>query len=186
LGLPCARSDGRRRNGGDLTAGASGRRDATATPIKHLIIIFQENNSFDHYFGTYPNAANTDGQQFDAAPGTPAVDGLTPATSTSLPAALRHNADLTTTNPNSSLPTRLDSSANGPGGNGNGVLTCDQNHNYMDEQQAFDGGAMDRFVESVGTDGTTHIPAFFSNPAAPLCNPKTVMNYYDGNVTTAL
>ena len=30
----------------------------TATPIKHLVVIFQENVSFDHYFGTYPNATN--------------------------------------------------------------------------------------------------------------------------------
>ena len=26
----------------------------TATPIHHLVVIFQENVSFDHYFGTYP------------------------------------------------------------------------------------------------------------------------------------
>ena len=39
-------------------------RDQTATPIKHLVVIFQENVSFDHYFGTYPNAANTGGQPF--------------------------------------------------------------------------------------------------------------------------
>ena len=26
----------------------------TTTPIKHLVVIFQENISFDHYFGTYP------------------------------------------------------------------------------------------------------------------------------------
>jgi phospholipase C len=25
----------------------------TTTPIKHIIVIFQENNSFDHYFGTF-------------------------------------------------------------------------------------------------------------------------------------
>ena len=30
----------------------------TATPIKHLVVIFQENVSFDHYFGTYPVAQN--------------------------------------------------------------------------------------------------------------------------------
>ena len=30
----------------------------TTTPIKHMVIIFQENESFDHYFGTYPNATN--------------------------------------------------------------------------------------------------------------------------------
>ena len=27
----------------------------TANPIKHLVVIFDENVSFDHYFGTYPN-----------------------------------------------------------------------------------------------------------------------------------
>ncbi len=30
----------------------------TTTPIKHLIVIFQENISFDHYFATYPNSKN--------------------------------------------------------------------------------------------------------------------------------
>src|SRR5215475_2947167 len=47
------------------------------TPIQHVVVIFDENISFDHYFGTYPNAANTDGTTFKAAKGTPAVDGLT-------------------------------------------------------------------------------------------------------------
>ena len=28
----------------------------TTTPIKHLIVIFQEKISFDHYFATYPYA----------------------------------------------------------------------------------------------------------------------------------
>jgi len=28
----------------------------TRTPIKHLIVIFQENRSFDSYFGTFPGA----------------------------------------------------------------------------------------------------------------------------------
>jgi phospholipase C len=48
----------------------------TTTPIKHLVVIFQENVSFDHYFGTYPQAANTAGQKFDAAKNTPTVNGL--------------------------------------------------------------------------------------------------------------
>ena len=44
----------------------------TKTPIKHLVVIFQENVSFDHYFGTYPNAANLSGETpFHAASGTP-------------------------------------------------------------------------------------------------------------------
>ena len=30
----------------------------TQTPIKHLVVIFFENHSFDNYFATDPNAAN--------------------------------------------------------------------------------------------------------------------------------
>ncbi len=33
----------------------------TTTPIKHIVVIFQENRSFDQYFGSYPNAANLAG-----------------------------------------------------------------------------------------------------------------------------
>jgi phospholipase C len=43
----------------------------TKFPVKHLVVIFQENVSFDHYFGTYPVAKNTDGTTFTAAAGTP-------------------------------------------------------------------------------------------------------------------
>src|SRR5271155_3284937 len=49
----------------------------TTTPIKHVVVIFDENVSFDHYFATYPNTANTDGEPFYATPGTPSVNGLT-------------------------------------------------------------------------------------------------------------
>ncbi len=49
------------------------------TPIQHVVVIFGENISFDHYFGTYPVAQNPPGQpRFIAKPGTPAVNGLTP------------------------------------------------------------------------------------------------------------
>ncbi len=34
----------------------------TKTPIKHLVVVFNENRSFDHYFGTYPNAVNPEGE----------------------------------------------------------------------------------------------------------------------------
>jgi phospholipase C len=34
----------------------------TKTPIKHLVVVFNENRSFDHYFGTYPNALNVEGE----------------------------------------------------------------------------------------------------------------------------
>jgi phospholipase C len=95
---------------------------ATTTPIKHLVVIFQENVSFDHYFGTYPDATNTDGQKFTAKPGTPAVNGLSPA--------------LLLANPNGVNPQRLGPSQ---------ALTCDQDHDYTAEQQALDKGLMDKF-----------------------------------------
>jgi phospholipase C len=44
----------------------------TATPIKHVVVIFGENRSFDHYFGTYPTAQNPVGEPaFTAAANTP-------------------------------------------------------------------------------------------------------------------
>jgi phospholipase C len=138
-----------------------GRGSETATPIKHVVVIYQENVSFDHYFGTYPHAANTDGQRFRARPRTPRVDGL--------PAI----------NPNSAQPKRLDSTPTGAAGGPGGQLTCDQDHNYSDEQKAFDGGKMDLFVQSVGTgSGTT--------PGGATCDPAAVMDYYDGNTVTAM
>src|SRR5487761_2552985 len=61
---------------GSAVADPSGQ-GATATPIKHLVVIFQENVSFDHYFGTYPSAAYPAGEPaFHASPGPPPVTGL--------------------------------------------------------------------------------------------------------------
>ena len=54
---------------------------STATPIKHLVIMFQENVSFDHYFATYPNATNPPGEPaFHASSHTSSVNGLTGGT----------------------------------------------------------------------------------------------------------
>src|SRR5580700_247736 len=54
------------------------KKAVTTTPIQHIVVIFQENISFDHYFGTYPVAANPPGEPpFTALPNTPAVNGLT-------------------------------------------------------------------------------------------------------------
>jgi phospholipase C len=106
------------------TCGAAAAQ-ATATPIKHLIVVFQENVSFDHYFATYPKAQNLPGETpFQAAPGTPSVNGLTAA-------LLEHN-------PNKANPYRLSPSQ---------AVTCDMDHDYEAEQRAFDGGLMDKFIE---------------------------------------
>src|SRR5258707_14402838 len=57
---------------------AAEAQSGTSTPIKHLVVIFQEDISFDHYFGTYPKALNPRGQpRFVAKQGTPAEDGST-------------------------------------------------------------------------------------------------------------
>jgi len=70
----------------------------TTTPIKHLVVIFQEHVSFDHYFATYPRAANPpDEPSFYADRDTPSVNGL--------------NEPLTApNNPNLVQPFRLDRS----------------------------------------------------------------------------
>jgi phospholipase C len=133
----------------------------TATPIKHLVVIFGENVSFDHYFGTYPNAANPAGEpSFSAAPNTPSVNGL--------------SGPLLTMNPNLDAPFRLDRTQ---------ALTCDQDHNYTDEQKAYDGGLVDQFVqhaEGKPSNDTQYCP---SDAAGNL---DAVMGYYDGNTVTAM
>jgi phospholipase C len=66
---------GRHDNHGHYGGPQNGAR--TATPIKHLVIIFNENVSFDHYFATYPHATNPPGQPvFKAARNTPTVNNL--------------------------------------------------------------------------------------------------------------
>ena len=136
----------------DASAAASFK---TATPIKHLVVIFGENVSFDHYFATYPKAANPAGEPaFNASPSTPSVNGLTPA-------LIAHN-------PNAIHPFRLTRAQ---------ALTCDQNHDYTPEQQAFNGGLMDGFLQYTDTGGTS---------TSKFCPKGITMGYYDGNTVTAL
>ncbi len=135
----------------------TGTPPATTTPIQHVVVIFQENVSFDHYFGTYPVAANNSASEpsFTASPNTPSVNGL--------------NGPLLLANPNSAQPFRLTRAQ---------AVTCDQDHNYADEQKAFNHGLMDKFVESVGASSTSCDVAGYGK--------KVVMGYYDGNTVTAL
>lgn len=141
--------------------------------IKHVVVIFDENVSFDHYFGTYPNAANTGGTTFTAATGTPTnINNYV-----SNPTLLTANPNLTTGNGNSSAnPFRLGS---------NQAATADQDHNYQPEQLAFDNGKMDLFPFSVGTANTATLT---NQTAAPgIANTTALtMGYYDGNTVTAM
>ena len=150
---------------------ADGSRSQTATPIKHLVIIFQENVSFDHYFATYPNAQpNADQSVFfsHAKHGTPTVNGLTGPLLTNNP-----NANNTANGASAINPFRLDRSQ---------ASTCDQDHNYGPEQQAFDGGLMDMFPASVGVGESAFCAATFSYGKSQ----GLVMGYFDGNTVTAL
>jgi phospholipase C len=134
--------------------------DNTATPIKHVVVIFQENVSTDHYFATYPVATNPPNEpQFNAAPDTPTANGLSGPLLTSNP------NELVTGNP-ADNPVRLDRTE---------PVTCDNDHDYTAEQAAMNGGLMNMFVEQTtcgtGTNGYS---------------PGIVMDYYDGNTVTAL
>ena len=137
----------------------------TATPIKHLVIVFNENVSFDHYFATYPRAANPPNEPaFTAAPDTPNTDTLA-------------SAGLLTQNPNTNpangygaaLPFRLDRTQ---------ANTADQNHLYTAEQQAYDNGKADLFPKYTGRATAGGAGTFGS--------PGQVMGYFDGNTVTAL
>jgi len=104
-------------------------RPMAATPVQHLVVIFQENISYDHYFGMYPNATNPQGEpKFNAEHNTPSANGLT--------------TSLLNNNPNLANPFRLDRTE---------AVTCDMNHGYSAEQKAYNGGLGNKFVEFTGS-----------------------------------
>jgi len=157
-------------NPGWLGAAPHGSYGApTTTPIQHLVVIFQENVSFDHYFASYPDAMNPKNEPaFYAQPGTPTVNGLTGVLLTDNPNANNPGNGASAIN-----PFRLDRSQ---------ASTCDQDHNYGPEQQAFDGGLMDMFPASVGVGESSFCPATYSYGKGQ----GIVMGYFDGNTVTAL
>jgi phospholipase C len=159
---------------------------ATATPIRHVVIIFGENISFDHYFGTYPNALTISGEpSFVPAQNTPTVintlktpftystvNGVTTATPVSGVDLINNNPNLNSANGTGATnPIRLDRSQ---------ALTTDQSHSYGPEQSAFDGGKNDLFPKDTGT-------AEPANLASGIFATKgIVMGYFDGNTVTGL
>jgi phospholipase C len=146
----------------------------SAQAIKHVVVIFGENISFDHYFGTYPNAANlpSDASTFTPAAGTPTnIDNYT-----TNPGLLTENPNLSVANAaGATNPFRLDPSQAG---------TADQDHNYGPEQTAFDAGKMDMFPLSVGTPDAPSLATATGAFAIAETNGLT-MGYFDGNTVTA-
>lgn len=143
-----------------------------STPIQHVVVIYGENESFDHYFGTYPKALNPPGQpRFTALPGTPPVNNYEATPS------------LLTANPNLN-------SANGTGAtnpfrfNRTQALTTSQSHSYTPEQNSFDLGAMDLFPSKTGSAGSSSSMSVLT--PAVVTTKGIVMGYFDGNTVTAL
>ncbi|MGZ5871373.1 MAG: phospholipase C [Bradyrhizobium sp.] len=138
----------------------------TATPIKHLVVIFDENRSFDHYFGTYPNALNPEGEPvFEPARHTPRdINNLL-----SNPSLLTNNPNLNVANgAGASNPFRLDRTQ---------ANTASQSHNYSKEQLADDNGKNDLFPLDTGRGSNGGAGAFGTT--------AQVMGFFDGNTVTA-
>jgi len=135
----------------------------TTSAIKHVIVIFQENVSFGHYFATYPFAANSSAAEpvFNAASDTPAVNGLLTG-----PAAAPNNPTLNIAGTGTIQPFRLGR---------NQATTCDMDHNYTDEQAAYHAGQIDLVVQKLSSASADCAP-----------DKSTVMGYFDGNTVTAL
>src|SRR5271157_4615917 len=150
-----------------MVGGSAWGASTPITPIQHVVVIYQENVSFDHYFATYPHAKNDsgDGTAFTANAGTPSVNGLTPAL-------------LGTDNPNYNgsfgAPFRPAASA---------ASTCDQDHDYQAEQEAFDMGLMDMFPKFTNVGKCTTVGGYDGSIGHPN---DLVMGYYDGNTVTAM
>ena len=169
------------------TPPGNGNANTTPTPtvtpttssavIKHVVVIFGENVSFDHYFGTYPNALNIPGEpQFTAATGT-----TVPNNYVSNPNLLSQNPNLstdgaanTTNGAGATNPFRLDRAQ---------AATGDQSHSYTPEQMAFDGGKMDLFPASVGSADSAAVAKATEAPAIASTTGLT-MGYFDGNTVT--
>jgi phospholipase C len=146
---------------------------ATATPIQHLVVIFQENVSFDHYFATYPTALNSPGEpRFKASPDTPSVNGLGTLVDG------QPDGVLLTRNPNHLNPANGSSAINPFRLTRSQASTCDQDHNYGAEQAAFDQGLKDAFPTYTGSGNCN---GYDYGTGVGL-----VMGYFDGNTVTAL
>ena len=87
--------------------------------------------------------------QFHPKANTPSVNGL--------------SGSLLTDNPNMVNPFMIPRS---------NASTCDNDHHYTRLQEAYNGGLMDKFVQT--------------NSVSKDCNPSITMGYFDGNTVTAL
>ncbi|MBJ7553829.1 alkaline phosphatase family protein [Marinomonas spartinae] len=126
------------------------------TPVKHVVVVMLQDESFDRYFGRYPIAENKPGEvAFHAKADTPKVAGFT--------------KQVMTQNPNLTNPFRLAPAE----------PTCDLGYGPLAQKASYNHGQNNMFVwldseapsNSINDDG---------------CFPQSVMGYYDGNTVHAL
>src|SRR5260370_8174767 len=99
--------------------------------MKGVVVIFKENVSFVHYFGTYPHAFNLPGETpFHAKDDTAESNTLL-------------SSGLLTNNPNKVNPFRIPPSV---------PVTCDEDHNSNDEQTPANAALHANFI----TKSTSH------------------------------
>jgi phospholipase C len=115
------------------------------TDIDHVVIVIQENRSFDHYFGTYPAVRG-----FSDPNALPGVFSQAYAGNTSLPPVGRL------------LPYHLDTSSGG-----GGECTPDPTHGWGPQHQAWDGGAMDAWGAAHAGDADWSFMGYYTRSDLP-------------------
>ncbi|GAC1702948.1 MAG: phospholipase C [Candidatus Acidiferrum sp.] len=136
---------------------------AKLTDIQHVVIIIQENRSFDHYFGSYRG-----------------VRGLSDPS-----LAFQQPYPGNTTNPplGKLLPFHLDTTKT------NAACTHDIDHGWIVQHQSWDGGAMDGFVTShlaINTNDAVLTMGYYSRADLPyyyaLADAFTICDNYFSSV----
>ena len=108
--------------GGVLGGGPGPSTCGKLSDIEHVVILIQENRSFDHYFGSYRGVRGFSDQSM-------AFQQPDPSNTTSPPVG-------------ELLPFHLDTSTT------NAACTHDISHDWVPQHQSWNNGAMDGFVSS--------------------------------------
>ncbi|HXA29028.1 MAG TPA: alkaline phosphatase family protein [Candidatus Angelobacter sp.] len=109
------------------------RRCGSLSDIEHVVILIQENRSFDHYFGTHRGVRGFSDRHAVRLPdGSSVFAQPDPSNTGDAPAGRL-------------LPFRLDTSAPPPGPNG--TCTEDITHAWGAQHDCWNGGRMDRFAQ---------------------------------------
>jgi len=128
-------------SGGGVGAPTAGR----LSDIDHIVIVIEENRSFDHYFGTYPGVRG-----FADRYALPGVFEQAFAANTSVPPV------------GAVLPYHLDT-----GAGGGGECTPDPGHGWGTQHQAWDGGTMDGWGAAHAGDADWGFMGYYSRADLP-------------------